>query len=398
MKISNHNHTLMLKDNTQIILDDHLKEIYSLISFMNEVIYRSQHFYTKTKTKLKNDYEVTKLGKHLPDLGRYAVMFTRDYQFCPEIQFFFENYRRHKISNHHEYLTMFRTGKPSDEIVKVFDDFVATMRKNAIQCKLKKQIGNWRNKPAARVSRINKLLDTLFARYARLMVVRLDLHYKEATLTHEEAEQVIQERLKSRIEDHQAYWSNHEFADFDNASLLAIDDLPLARSKIGKVCFDRVHADRKRLFSNRKGKPLLFRELVGYIWKIECAREAGYHIHVCFLFDGSKVDKHEYYADQIGRYWADVITKGQGYFYNCNKNKASYEKHNRWALGQVDHFDVQKRENLYNSLSYLAKADQAIEFGKQKGDHLFRAEFAKDPTKDPRGRKRTKISKQPKSE
>ena len=61
MKISNHNHTLMLKDNTQIILDDHLKEIYSLISFMNEVIYRSQYFYTKTKTKLKKDYEVTKL-------------------------------------------------------------------------------------------------------------------------------------------------------------------------------------------------------------------------------------------------------------------------------------------------------------------------------------------------
>ena len=85
-------------------------------------------------------------------------------------------------------------------------------------------------------------------------------------------------------------------------------------------------SDFQQFKNNWRGKSTLFANLKGYIWKLEWGPGKGIHYHLIFFFDGSQVLKDAYLAQQIGKYWTEVITKGSGLYWNCNASKDQYRE------------------------------------------------------------------------
>lgn len=287
------------------------------------------------------------------------------------IAFFFEQYRKHPIKEHALLLNQFDpTGFDSD----LFNDFVTTMRREAVATTLKKRIFDWNGKFKESSDRLVAFEAELFREYARLMVIRLDFDYHKAAFTDEEVSELCAEALERKERD---------LVDY-----LAGSDISTPGTIEGRIALEEVQKDRKRFFANMKGKPSLFKHLVGYVWRIEYTRMAGYHMHVMLFFDGENVEKHEYYAQEIGCYWRDVITQGRGYFENCNRKKSSYG--DNWALGRVDHWDRPKRDKLRRALQYFCKTSQIVQVVPYPKCRLFQTVIIRRQRKGAGGRPRTR--------
>lgn len=124
--------------------------------------------------------------------------------------------------------------------------------------------------------------------------------------------------------------------------------------------------DLNRLLNNRRSKPKIFEHNVGYIIKKEYTEDKGVHLHSVFMFDGQKVQKDAYMADEIGKYWNEQITKGKGSYYNCNRNQ--YPEH---GIGMLEHNDIEKRKILDKALDYLSKDEQHIDSLSDKKERSF---------------------------
>lgn len=126
-----------------------------------------------------------------------------------------------------------------------------------------------------------------------------------------------------------------------------------------------IKKDVKKLLDNRRGKPSIFQDQVGYVVKYENAPGKGPHAHALFLYDGQHVQKDAYIGDQIGKYWSENITVGRGVHHNCNRDKDKYKD---CGIGMINHADSHKRENLLNHVvPYMLKADQSIDDLRENG-------------------------------
>ena len=142
-------------------------------------------------------------------------------------------------------------------------------------------------------------------------------------------------------------------------------DLGYRKEYAMEASLDDINKDLSHLLNNRRTKPSVFENMIGYIAKRERTEDKGPHIHGLFFYDGHKVSKDAYKGDQIGNYWKNEITNGKGIFHNCNRDK---EKYTDCALGMIDHTDVKKRTALTDkAISYLCKTEQSIDPIKQSG-------------------------------
>lgn len=133
-------------------------------------------------------------------------------------------------------------------------------------------------------------------------------------------------------------------------------DLAYKKPYSDDVTLDEATKDLDRMFNNMRSKPLIFDGKVGYICKKEYTEDRGVHLHTTLFFDGQKVQKDSFKADQIGKYWQDVITQGKGSYHNCNRGK--YEQS---GIGMLDHRDSEKRKVLDEKvIAYLCKDEQHI--------------------------------------
>ena len=148
----------------------------------------------------------------------------------------------------------------------------------------------------------------LFAIYSRLIVIRLDLKY--------------------------------------SAEFSPITDL------------QQVQADRNHFLANMRHNRL-FNDLAGYIWKLEEGDQGGYHYHFIFFYTNEHILNHSYYAEEVGKYWRDVVTKGRGSYFSSNQ--ASYRKQQLFpATGIINYHDERNRFGLVNFLAYLCKDEQSL--------------------------------------
>jgi hypothetical protein len=155
-------------------------------------------------------------------------------------------------------------------------------------------------------------IDDLFARHSRLVVLRIDFGYRD--------------------------WTKAE------------------NNMISSKALDEARRDLARFLNNRRSNTV-FDHMVGHIWKLEEGTTKGYHFHVMFFFDGSKVQQDVHLAKVLGEYWQDVVTKGEGCFYSCNGHKNKYR---RLGIGRIEHDDHEMRGNLLLALAYMTKADQYL--------------------------------------
>lgn len=192
----------------------------------------------------------------------------------------------------------------------------------------------------ARKSRNNfksgkRYIDRLFKRLARLLVIRIDLHYR---------------------------------SDFAKEVTLA-----------------KLNADLERMFNNTRGNTTVFGGLVGRIVCLEYGELTGLHVHLILFFDGSLRQQDVAIAQQIGHYWVNNITHGQGRFYNCNLSK---DKYRNSCIGRIKHHDHAKRETLLECLAYLTKVEQYLVYQEFNGTQTFRTGKLREKPGSKRGRKR----------
>jgi hypothetical protein len=87
----------------------------------------------------------------------------------------------------------------------------------------------------------------------------------------------------------------------------------------------------------------------------------GLHCHVVLFLDGSKRNQnsHVHFAEKMGKYWVDVITKGRGNYWNVNASADHYDELGQGAIGPINCKDAEKIENLKKFVvRYLCKMDQ----------------------------------------
>ena len=148
------------------------------------------------------------------------------------------------------------------------------------------------------------------------------------------------------------------------SKLLAVRiDLGYNKEHASECSLEEIKKDVKHMLDNRRANRSLFRDQAGYIFKFEDAEEKGPHAHALLFFNGQKVCKDAHLGDQIGKYWNEKITGGNGVFHNCNKNH--YEQ---CGIGMIDHSDFEKRAILEEKvIGYMLKDEQSIDGIKQTG-------------------------------
>lgn len=142
-------------------------------------------------------------------------------------------------------------------------------------------------------------------------------------------------------------------------------DLGYQKEHAREASLEEINQDLTHLLNNRRTKPSIFENMIGYIAKKEYTEDRGPHIHSLFIFDGQKVSKDAFKGNQIGEYWKNEITGGKGIFHNCNQEKGKYAQ---CALGMIDHTDEAKRTVLKErAISYLCKEEQSVGPIKESG-------------------------------
>lgn len=203
------------------------------------------------------------------------------------------------------------------------NNFVTRVREIIQDKNYKKKVENLKKNNKRNFISGLELINTLFDKCSRLMVIRIDLAYSST-----------KENTNDSTEE-----NKNDFIDCNDINL------------------ERVWKDRKNFF-NKIRKLSISKSMLGYIWKLEYGEDKGLHYHMIFFFDGSKVCKDAYYADEIGKYW-NKITEGSGCYYNCNRAKSQYKN---LGIGIINHYDTNLRDNLiWKVLAYLVKKDQVIQ-------------------------------------
>jgi len=124
---------------------------------------------------------------------------------------------------------------------------------------------------------------------------------------------------------------------------------------------------RAKFFDCMRRKRALFTGDPGYIWAILPSLEGGYALHLTLLFstaalckvlDDKRVEVGQIgevlrdHADQVGEYWVERATGGQGSYLRGDTNAVLYGP--EWVHGEVRADDVGQRGKLKESLGYLA--------------------------------------------
>jgi hypothetical protein len=197
-------------------------------------------------------------------------------------------------------------------VVKVLNEVVDDIRKGAGSDDFKRVLKNYKRGAEENRKKLSQLVDEMFCIYSKVLVVRVDLSYKRAS-----------------------------------PAYLCSDD----------VTHMEARSDLKTLLKDMKTK-LFKSNYITYVWKLEYGPLKGYHYHAFFFFDGSKVRADVELARKIGEHWSTIVTKGRGWYFNCNACKNHYPSP---AIGMIEHSNLIKIANLKNkALEYLMKVDHFV--------------------------------------
>ncbi|MCS3791298.1 inovirus Gp2 family protein [Aeromonas hydrophila] len=161
-----------------------------------------------------------------------------------------------------------------------------------------KRLRNLRRSEKRNSASIKSYVDDLFAQYAKLLVVRVDFHFRDS-VTIEEAQEEREWYLRSIKRE--------------------------------------------------------YKTLVGYMWKLEYGKYREYHYHIAFFFNGNQVQNDIRLGQLLGRAWK------AGSYHNCNADKRKYDEWGTYGIGEVHWDDSSKRGMLLdNALNYLFKMDERL--------------------------------------
>ncbi|WP_186125952.1 inovirus-type Gp2 protein [Burkholderia gladioli] len=346
-------------------------DLHSLIDFMARVIKGGALPYRITSDGCVSARSMAHDIRRLP---AYARIHDPSLFYSPELEFFFEQYREHEISecSHVEWSSEHREHSVDRRHAETANNFIVKMHEEARRRKLTKKISDWKSNGKKNLAYLREYLNYLFRRYARLMVVDMVFEYRKTACADADEAKERRDAMQGRANcEHDAYMKG----------IVHHEEVPRWVSLV------ELKDDWDHLYRNMKGKRTIFRHLVGYVGRIEYSRDGGYHLHICFAFNGGEVQDDVGYSLKIAKYWSEEITQGRGYAFSCNL-KAAKGGYRNVGVGMINHYETEKRKHLWTAVSYFAKATQLVRVkhsGKQK---MFLHGKMKPQTGPKRGRPR----------
>ena len=155
---------------------------------------------------------------------------------------------------------------------------------------------------------IINLIDGLFTRYSKVMVVRVDLSYR--------------------------------------------------KDIIGEISPDFIKLQISNMLTNNSRHNAIFEHLITYAWCLEYGTERQWHAHLFLFFNGQKVREDIRYSLEVCKYWVEVMTQGTGTGFSCNKNQSQYTTN---GIGMVNRNDADKIQAFKEVTKYICKQDLNIE-------------------------------------
>lgn len=159
------------------------------------------------------------------------------------------------------------------------------------------------------------LIDSLFEKYSKVMVVRVDLSYRKDSM-----EGVEPHYIKQQV---------------------------------------------SAMLTNNSRHNALFEHLITYAWCLEYGTERQWHAHLFLFFNGQKVCRDIYYSLEICKYWVNVMAQGTGTGFSCNAKQDQYIVN---SLGMINRNDTNKIQALKEASKYICKLDLNIEQGQWKDE------------------------------
>ena len=228
-------------------------------------------------------------------------------------------------------------------VVKELNHFIDMLKMHGRDRKFKRSVFAYYRQPDENYGNTLQYVDGLFDRNRRLLLIRIDLEYGK---------------------------------DWDTSSLTE-------QEYIEK--YYQAKRDRERLYKKICINPL-FKNMLGYVWKMEFGHSTGFHYHMLFIFNGYEVRKDVRIGKMIGDLWNESITENRGRYFNCNAKKKEYQHS---CLGNITNEDPGTRTGLESAINYMTKPDNCP-FGKcdlpDNGRSFGKAEL---PTISTRGRPRS---------
>jgi len=241
------------------------------------------------------------------------------HEFHPYINVFIKNVRNGNLMESiqlHDALNkqdnLYRVGQDYEIMQRVMTqlmDCVQRIRQEVQSTEFKFRVSEAYRASQKNLESLMEYIDSLFEHYYQLLVVRVDLSYKQGNVITSYAD--IEAKYREAKQDFQHFWNNAK-------------------------------------------KNSLFKHKVGHIWTLEYGPDKGFHFHLYVFFDGDKETDDVYLSWMICNYWIHGITQHRGHAWNCNDNKANYDY---CALGMIHHNDMKKRNYLKKAAAYLIKVD-----------------------------------------
>ncbi|MQA21527.1 YagK/YfjJ domain-containing protein [Rugamonas rivuli] len=208
-------------------------------------------------------------------------------------------------------------GNPNPSFL-LFDDLVINIKNIRNSAEFKDKYRKWKENFKKSYDSTRNYVDDLFEKYSKLLVVRLDLGFKQQ-------------------------------------GVLGKEEVSIEKTK--KLLLK---------FLNAKRSNNIFSDVVGYVWKLEYGELKGYHYHLLIFMNGSNTQRDIYRGLMMGQYWIS-LTQGDGVFYVSNFKKRYFAKNGLLGIGMVSHFEQDKRKNLNTILRYFFKPDQYLKEKPAKG-------------------------------
>lgn len=284
----------------------------------------------KTKRQNKNSTQITDsaLGMDLfntllnvdfDDLRSYFPM----HVFNPMLNCIFSMTEEAELVEKTRSLRWLNDSVDEQELVDSLNSFVDAFRAEVNGNVFKAKLKNYLRRSRKNERQLRGLIDAVFRTKPKVMVIRIDLSYKE----------------------HHKSMHGHE-------KELALADVRDHRQKLLK------QIDKK--FND---------SLITYAWKLEVGLKKGYHHHFLFFLDGTKLREDIVIGKIIGETWEGFATEGLGQYYNCNGNKENYKN---LCVGVFHRDDIEIISLLKDVVAtYMAKVDLFMQFDSSTGFRSF---------------------------
>ena len=155
------------------------------------------------------------------------------------------------------------------------------------------------------------------------------------------------------------YYANNLISHYSRLLFVRID-LKYAQATSHLVNIEDFNCHMRNLRDLIGNKKTCFKHLQGNAWAIEQGESnGGLHCHLLLMYDGAKRQNDWHLAKEVGKKWK-MITGGLGeyYSYHDTERKQNYARNGKLGIGMIHQNNAQEVENAVRSALYLTEPNK----------------------------------------